>query len=55
MKSIFTTIVLVFSALTLVQAQTKLEYKLKIGDIFKVEQVAEQDIVQNMNVCYCLV
>ncbi len=48
MKSFFTIILLVFTSFTLVQAQTKLEYKLKVGDIFKVEQVAEQDIVQEM-------
>lgn len=49
MKSFFTTIFLLFTTLTLVQAQTKLEYKLNVGDVFKVEQVAEQDIVQDMN------
>ena len=50
MKSFFITVLLSCTAATsLINAQTNLVYNLKIGDHFKVSQVAKQDIVQNMN------
>ena len=50
MKSIFTTILIALIATTsLINAQTNLNYNLKVGDKFKVHQVANQDIVQDMN------
>ncbi|MBO6607059.1 DUF6263 family protein [Psychroserpens sp.] len=49
MKSIYTLIIVLIIPILSINAQTKLEYKLKVGDVFKIEQVAEQDIVQDMN------
>lgn len=50
MKPIFTTILVAFIVTTsLLNAQTRLTYNLKVGDKFKVHQVANQDIVQDMN------
>ena len=50
MKPFFTTILVAFIATTsLISAQTSLAYNLKVGDQFKVSQVANQDIVQDMN------
>ena len=49
MKSIFALLIAALTSLTVVEAQTKLEYKLNVGDVFKVEQLAEQDIIQNMS------
>ena len=50
MKSFFTTILVTFITTTsLLNAQTSLVYNLKIGSQFKVKQVANQDIVQDMN------
>lgn len=49
MKSIFALLIAALISLTVVEAQTKLEYKLNVGDIFKVQQLAEQDILQDMS------
>ncbi|WP_204345985.1 DUF6263 family protein [Psychroserpens algicola] len=50
MKSILSIVLVTFLATTnLAIAQSHLAYHLKVGDKFKVFQVAEQDIVQNMN------
>jgi uncharacterized protein YkvS len=50
MKSFLSIVLAVFLFTTnIIIAQTNLVYNLKIGDTFKVYQVAEQDIVQTMN------
>jgi hypothetical protein len=50
MKSVLTKILVVFFITTnLINAQTSLAYKLEVGDQFKVKQVANQDIIQDMN------
>jgi hypothetical protein len=50
MKFVFSKILVVFIATTnFIHAQTNLTYNLKVGDQFKMEQVANQDIVQDMN------
>ena len=49
MKSYFSIILITILSLSTVGAQTKLEYKLKVGDVFKIQQLAEQDIVQDMS------
>ncbi|MEM5564433.1 DUF6263 family protein [Psychroserpens sp. AS72] len=50
MKPFFTTILVAFIATTSVlNAQTSLTYNLQVGDQFKIKQVANQDIVQDMN------
>jgi hypothetical protein len=49
MKSVFTKILFFFLVtINLIDAQNKLAYTLKVGDHFKVKQVANQDIFQNM-------
>lgn len=50
MKFFLTTILAVYIATAnIVSAQTNLSYNLKVGDHFVVKQVANQDIVQDMN------
>jgi hypothetical protein len=50
MKSVFSKILVVLITTTnLMYAQTKLSYNLKVGDQFKMEQVANQDVAQDMN------
>jgi len=50
MKLFITKILVAFIATTnILSAQTDLAYNLKVGDEFKVHQVANQDIVQDMN------
>jgi len=50
MKSFLTIILAAYIATAnIVSAQTKLSYNLKVGDHFIVKQVANQDIVQDMN------
>ncbi|TXE20010.1 hypothetical protein ES692_01755 [Psychroserpens burtonensis] len=50
MKAVFTKILVVFLVtISLINAQNNLAYNLKVGDQFKVKQVANQDIVQDMN------
>ncbi|WP_028873396.1 DUF6263 family protein [Psychroserpens burtonensis] len=50
MKAVFTKILVVFFVtISLINAQNNLAYNLKVGDQFKVKQVANQDIVQDMN------
>ena len=50
MKSFLATFLVTFLVTTnFITAQTSLAYKLKVGDQFKVKQVAEQDIVQDMD------
>lgn len=48
MKSIFTFIILTITSINIASSQSKLEYDLKVGDTFKVQQTANQDIVQEM-------
>lgn len=50
MKFVFSKILVVSIATTnFIHAQTNLTYNLKVGDQFKMEQLANQDIVQDMN------
>jgi hypothetical protein len=50
MKSFFISVLVAFIVTaSQVNAQTSLAYKLEVGDQFKVKQVANQDIVQDMN------